>query len=270
QQPHGLVAARTELFVRHPLVYVACSCWRTQGSVFGRRHHAICYRDPQWREHPCDRRSWRLLSRRIDRSRVRRKGRRIDTRIGRAGESCHAGRSGSHVYCFGNGETNCGSPGKCTRSVRLRQLGRSSDHRRGSRFLMRMLRRFGWVLMLFAVVHAFGRAQQEDLVSAAIDVQTSGLEARPPSANWVSYNGDYTGRRYSSLSEINTSNVANLRAQWVFHSRNSSRLEVTPVVVNGMMFVTSANDAFALDARTGRVVWHHARPISEGLIDDAS
>jgi alcohol dehydrogenase (cytochrome c) len=133
-----------------------------------------------------------------------------------------------------------------------------------------MLRRFGWVLMLFAVVHAFGRAQQEDLVSAAIDVQTSGLEARPPSANWVSYNGDYTGRRYSSLSEINTSNVANLRAQWVFHSRNSSRLEVTPVVVNGMMFVTSANDAFALDARTGRVVWHHARPISEGLIDDAS
>jgi alcohol dehydrogenase (cytochrome c) len=42
------------------------------------------------------------------------------------------------------------------------------------------------------------------------------------------------------------------------------------VVVNGVMFVTSANDAFALDARTGRVVWHHSRPVSEGLIDDAS
>src|SRR5205085_11331381 len=66
------------------------------------------------------------------------------------------------------------------------------------------------------------------------------------------------------------SNVAQLRAQWVFHSRNSNRLEVTPVVVNGMMFVTSANDAFALDATTGRVVWHHSRPVSEGLIDDAS
>jgi alcohol dehydrogenase (cytochrome c) len=56
----------------------------------------------------------------------------------------------------------------------------------------------------------------------------------------------------------------------VFHAGNSKRLEVTPLVVNGMMFVTAANDASALDARTGRVVWHHSWPISEGLIDDAS
>ena len=61
-----------------------------------------------------------------------------------------------------------------------------------------------------------------------------------------------------------------LRAEWVFHAHNTNRLENTPVVVNGMMFVTAANDAFALDARTGRVVWHHSRPVSEGLIDDAS
>ena len=92
----------------------------------------------------------------------------------------------------------------------------------------------------------------------------------PPAANWISYNGDYSGRRYSSLSEIDTSNVSRLQAEWVFHSGNSSRLEVTPVVVNGLMFVTASNEAFALDARTGRVVWHHARPNSEGLIDDAA
>ncbi len=55
-----------------------------------------------------------------------------------------------------------------------------------------------------------------------------------------------------------------------FMLANSSRLELTPVVVNGMMFVTTANDASALDARTGRVVWHHSWPVSEGLIDDAS
>jgi len=47
-------------------------------------------------------------------------------------------------------------------------------------------------------------------------------------------------------------------------------LEVNPLVVDGVMFVTAANNAFALDARTGRVIWRHARPISEGLIDDAS
>ncbi len=42
------------------------------------------------------------------------------------------------------------------------------------------------------------------------------------------------------------------------------------MVVNGIMFVTSANDTYALDARTGRTIWHHAWPISAGLVDDAS
>src|SRR5581483_4865264 len=107
-------------------------------------------------------------------------------------------------------------------------------------------------------------------ISAPVNVLSSDLEVSPPAENWISYNGDYTGRRYSSLKEIDTANVARLKAQWVFHAKNSNRLEVTPVVVNGLMLVTAANDAFALDARTGRIVWHHEYPISEGLIDDAS
>jgi alcohol dehydrogenase (cytochrome c) len=103
-----------------------------------------------------------------------------------------------------------------------------------------------------------------------INVRTEDLLVQPPAADWASYNGDYSGRRYSSLSEINLANLPQLRAEWVFHARNTSRLEVTPVVVNGMMFVTAANDAFALDAATGREVWHFSRPVSENLIDDAS
>ena len=106
--------------------------------------------------------------------------------------------------------------------------------------------------------------------STVIDVQPSDLMAKPLGANWLSYNGDFTGRRYSSLSQINTSNAAQLRAQWVFHPLNSDRLEVTPIVANGVMFVTASNDTYALDARTGRTLWHHARTNSEGLIDDAS
>jgi alcohol dehydrogenase (cytochrome c) len=102
------------------------------------------------------------------------------------------------------------------------------------------------------------------------DVLPEDLLVQPPAANWISYNGDYSGRRYSSLSEINASSLPQLRAEWVFHAHNSNWLENTPVVVNGIMYVTAANDAFALDARTGRVVWHHSRPNSEGLIDDAS
>ena len=88
--------------------------------------------------------------------------------------------------------------------------------------------------------------------------------------DWPSYNGDYTGRRFSALSQITPQNVAHLQAQWVFHTKTPGVLEATPVVVNGIMYFTGSNDAFALDAQTGEVLWHHSRPISKGLIDDAS
>jgi alcohol dehydrogenase (cytochrome c) len=122
----------------------------------------------------------------------------------------------------------------------------------------------------FWIALAFADEKLNAPVSAAIDILPEHLVARPPGANWPSYNGDYTGRRYSSLAEINVNNVNQLRTQWVFHANNSNRLEVTPVVVNGLMLVTAANHAFALDARTGREVWHYERPNTEGLIDDAA
>jgi len=107
-------------------------------------------------------------------------------------------------------------------------------------------------------------------VSTSIEVSREALAAQPIGANWLSYNGDYTGRRFSSLDQIHPRNVGQLRAQWVFHASNSNSLEVTPVVFDGLMFVTSANDAFALDAQTGRSIWHYSRPVTEGLIDDAA
>ena len=115
-----------------------------------------------------------------------------------------------------------------------------------------------------------GQAIEDSVVTAIIDVSSADLRVAPPAANWPSYNGDYTGRRFSSLSQITLDNVQRLRAQWVFHSRESDSLEVTPVVVNGIMFVTAANDAYALDSQTGRTIWHASRPITDGLIDDAS
>jgi alcohol dehydrogenase (cytochrome c) len=107
-------------------------------------------------------------------------------------------------------------------------------------------------------------------ISAEIDLDPEELLESPSTANWLTYNGDYTGRRFSALNQITPQNVNQLRAEWIFHIPKSSELEVTPVVVNGIMFVTAANDAYALDARTGRQIWHHAMPVSEGLIDDAS
>ena len=132
------------------------------------------------------------------------------------------------------------------------------------------MQRFTLCFSLLLLAVPFAQNPGTTSVTARLDVAPSQLLVTPVDHNWSSYNGDYTGRRYSALREIDKSNVSELRAQWVFHVANSNHLEVTPVVVDGMMFVTSANDAFALDAQTGRTVWHYSRPITEGLIDDAS
>jgi alcohol dehydrogenase (cytochrome c) len=130
---------------------------------------------------------------------------------------------------------------------------------------------FAWLSIIgsVCVILASPESGVNAPVSATLDVPPSYL-AQPAGSNWLSYHGDYTGRRYSELKQLTTENVGALRAQWVFHSPNSQLLEVTPVVVNGVMFLTSANDAFALDARSGRSIWRYSRPVTEGLIDDAS
>jgi alcohol dehydrogenase (cytochrome c) len=118
--------------------------------------------------------------------------------------------------------------------------------------------------------HACARSAPAATGPTEIDVTPEMLQAAPVAENWPSYNGDYTGQRYSQLDQITTGNVDRLAAQWIFHTPASDRLEGTPVVINGVMFMTAANDAYALDAGTGRVIWHYTRPVTEGLIDDAS
>ena len=136
------------------------------------------------------------------------------------------------------------------------------------------MKRLTAILILFVLVICAGMqlvAQQAaSPARSALRVTAEDLLARPVGDNWTSYNGDYTGRRFSGLQEITRANVAQLRAAWVFHPGNTQRLEATPVVVRGMMYLTSSNDVFALDARTGRSVWHYSRPISSGLLDDAA
>src|SRR5271170_7747825 len=100
-------------------------------------------------------------------------------------------------------------------------------------------------VVLFACLEVRAGDEPPAAVSTAINidinVRSEDLLVQPAAANWISYNGDYSGRRYSGLAEIDPGNVGGLRAAWVFHARNTSRLEVTPVVVNGIMFVTAAN-----------------------------
>lgn len=79
--------------------------------------------------------------------------------------------------------------------------------------------------------------------------------------NWMTYSGGYDGNRYSPLTQINPSNVKNLQLKWVYHpiyqktGKNQSKMENTPLVVDGVMYTGTALEAVALDAVTGRQYW---------------
>jgi alcohol dehydrogenase (cytochrome c) len=78
--------------------------------------------------------------------------------------------------------------------------------------------------------------------------------------DWPTYNGDLSGNRLTKLTQINKANVATLAPKWMFTMPDVSYLEATPIVVQGIMYVTSANQCYALDAGNGRTLWHFSKP----------
>jgi alcohol dehydrogenase (cytochrome c) len=88
--------------------------------------------------------------------------------------------------------------------------------------------------------------------------------------DWPTYHGDRGGNRYSTLDQINRTTVRRLAPAWVFPLPDASGLQVTPIVVDGVMYVTKANECFALDAGSGRRIWHYQRPRTKGLAGDAA
>ena len=89
-------------------------------------------------------------------------------------------------------------------------------------------------------------------------------------SDWPTYHGDASGNRYSALAQINKSNVQRLAPKWVFNVPGAARMEGTPIVAGGLMYVTIANECWALDAGTGREIWHFQRPRTRGLVGNAA
>jgi alcohol dehydrogenase (cytochrome c) len=87
--------------------------------------------------------------------------------------------------------------------------------------------------------------------------------------DWPTYNGNPGGNRHSTLRQITSGNVPDVGLKWVFPVGTARNLRTTPVVVGGVMYVTAPNEVYALDARTGRQVWHYSRPRTSGVIGDA-
>jgi alcohol dehydrogenase (cytochrome c) len=103
-------------------------------------------------------------------------------------------------------------------------------------------------------------------------LRRAGERFRPVTSevDWPTYNGELGGNRYSRLDQIDTANVKRLAPAWIFTLPDAARLEVSPVVVDGLMYVTSGNECYALDAGSGRRVWHYQRPLTKGLAGDAA
>jgi alcohol dehydrogenase (cytochrome c) len=79
---------------------------------------------------------------------------------------------------------------------------------------------------------------------------------------WLMFGGDYGGRRHSPLSQLTPQNVNRLQPQWIFQTEQLGRFETTSLLLDGVLYVTGPNNnAWALDARTGRQIWRYRREL---------
>ncbi len=100
-------------------------------------------------------------------------------------------------------------------------------------------------------------------VDETISAEAINAVLRPQRGEWPTYNGVLGANRHSPLEQINARNAQNLQMEWVY-SLNSPDLETTPIVSDGVMYVTAADHVCALAAATGRELWCYTR------MDDSS
>jgi acido-empty-quinoprotein group A len=134
-------------------------------------------------------------------------------------------------------------------------------------------------------IHALVMAALFTLGAVATEAGDRGLDAtllgKPPVETWPTHHGDYSGRRYSTLKQINTTNVKNLTLAWIYRANTSPTraiiggegpetppgpgmaafgglaIKSTPLMVNGILYFSAPDHGWAVDARTGRELWHY-------------
>ena len=83
---------------------------------------------------------------------------------------------------------------------------------------------------------------------------------KPPADSWPTYHGDYSGRRNSPLTQITPDNVKNLGLAWAFQTGRQDQVKASPLVVDGVLYVTTPDHLWAVDARNGRQLWQYSNP----------
>ena len=119
-----------------------------------------------------------------------------------------------------------------------------------------------------------GIGNWEFRIAAAVLCLAAGLSAQggldpaklsaPPTDSWPTYNGDYSGRRYSTLAQITAANVKALSLAWIYVTGGTNAIKAAPLQINGILYFSTQDNAYAVDARTGRELWHYVWPSKGG------
>ena len=87
---------------------------------------------------------------------------------------------------------------------------------------------------------------------------------KPGKDSWPTYNGDYSGRRFSALTQVNATNVEALSLAWLYTIPAGGPIKSTPLQIDGVLYFSTPDHAYAVSARTGREIWHYVWPSKGG------
>ncbi|HVT46721.1 MAG TPA: acido-empty-quinoprotein group A [Vicinamibacterales bacterium] len=79
---------------------------------------------------------------------------------------------------------------------------------------------------------------------------------KPATTSWPTYNGDYSGRRFSPLTQVTDQNVGSLSLAWMYRTSGGGAIKATPLQIDGVLYFANPDNVYAVDARTGGERWH--------------
>src|SRR5687767_7748854 len=80
---------------------------------------------------------------------------------------------------------------------------------------------------------------------------------KPTADSWPTYHGDYSGQRHSKLTQITPANVNQLTLAWAFQTNQPQSIKATPILVNGVIYLSMPDNLWAIDARSARTIWRY-------------
>jgi alcohol dehydrogenase (cytochrome c) len=88
---------------------------------------------------------------------------------------------------------------------------------------------------------------------------------KPTADSWPTYHGDYSGQRHSGLAQITPDNVRTLTLAWSFQTGQSQQIKASPILVGGVIYITTPDNIWAIDARSARQLWRYTYPTNQGF-----